>query len=82
MSAPLTYNRTMNKLLMLFHSIESRKQIPMAEAYAKLLVKRTVENYAPKNDTLSGYWDKQSMGKMLYGIVENNVYRLLEDEGI
>jgi hypothetical protein len=80
MSAPLTYNRTMNKLIVLFHSIKTRKQIPMAENYANLLVKRTVENYVPKDKTLSGYWEKDALRALLSEIVANNVYRLLEDE--
>jgi hypothetical protein len=80
MSAPFSYNRTMNKLLVLFHSIESRKQIPMAEKYANMLIKRTVEKHIPKDKTLGGYWEKETMQKLLSKVIQNNVYRLLEDE--
>jgi hypothetical protein len=35
----MTYNRTLNKLVILFGSITDKRQVPMAVAYAKLLVK-------------------------------------------
>ena len=63
----MTYNQTLNKLIILFESITSEKQIPMAEKYSKMLVCRVETK---KVDECCFDFEGRRTRKMLLNLVD------------
>ena len=69
----ITYNQTINKLILLFGTITDRRQITMAEKYANRLVTR-VNVYAKRES--DRYFKKWDIEDELRKLIASNVERL------